>query len=329
MSDSANQIESDAVPNAFAPRGTMAPVAFLHRRAGSVWISLLLALICGGGSAAIILWSERTKTPPSIDWVAALVLLGCIALVLLWNAVVNWWRRRSNRRVDRMMATLAGPEWDASVALSRALHAAGWRTLDTTLPFISRERRWKSLQRLLDSHAHPKPKAIVDWRLSKQCHDIGWTEELLDPESLDSRIAGDGVVFVWRSRVGILVCGVALSSCMALRSGWSGFLLALLLCLIFFTAGAAWPIFRAGIPRLRAAPIAAMGTVIDSRQRRWTSADSILLVEPENQNIIAVLYGPAGRLRLRFHNRDDEGFAALWRHWIHPKPNFDLLTRSA
>ncbi len=96
----------------------------------------------------------------------------------------------------------------------------------------------------------------------------------------------------------------------------------LLLMLVFYVPFLAfmvlWPLIRTALPRLRSAPIAGMGVVIDGRGRRWTVDDSILLIEPKEEEIVAGLYGPAGTLRMLFYKEGDEGFAALWQRWTHP-----------
>ncbi len=319
-----------ANPTSIDPNHTTVPVILFHDRAGSVWIFLILAAIAVGVVAGILEWSGRTKTTPSA--IPALVVLLCIglALVLLGSAALNAMRRRHDRRTDRMMASLTEPEWEASVALSRALIDANWRAIGSRLMLPERHRDWTSLKHIIDAHPFPKPKALVDSRLSQQCREIGWTEELLDPESLDSRIEEDQEAkVVGRTFRKMAVAALLLSTCVGVLNGWTSFFLVLFIALITYAFMAAWPVLRPGVPRLKAAPIAAMGVVMDHRQRRWTSADSVLIVEPieHDRRIIASLYGPAGRLILRFHETDDAGFAALWRHWIHPKPNFDLLTQ--
>lgn len=319
-----------ANPPSIDPNHTTVPVILFHDRAGSVWIFLILAATAAGVVAGILEWSGRTKTTPSA--IPALVVLLCIglALVLLGSAALNALRRRHNRRIDLMMASLTEPEWQASVALSRALIDANWRAIGSRIMLSERHRNWISLERIIDAHPFPKPKALVDSRLSQQCREIGWTEELLDPESLESRIEEDMQANVTgRTYRKMLIPALLFSICAGAWQGWAGFLLVLFITSITYAFMAVWPILRPGVPRLTAAPIAAMGVVMDYRQRRWTSADSLLLIEPRQQDrqIIASLYGPAGRLILQFHEISDAGFTALWRHWIHPKPNYDLLTK--
>lgn len=303
------------------------PVVHLYRREGAAVLPLALALVCGG-IMALLLQVRPTGAAARVVLVIAMTGVFVAAPLLLFMAVVNWWRGLFNRKIDNLLGTRDDPRWRSGAALTRALRSAGWSTLDTSFPFLTPARTWDQLQRVIQSASIPQPKAIVDARVSELCAQIGSTEELLDPESLDSRISTKPVTFVWKSLLSILVCSLLFSSCLAWRNGWAGFLVAFGLCIIFLAAMSAWPLVRGAVPRLRAAPIAAMGVVMDSRGRRWTSADSVLLVEPRDQNIIATLYGPAGILRMRFHNRDDEAFASLWRHWTHPHPRFDLLDRS-
>jgi len=321
---------AEANPSSIDPNHTTVPVICFHSRTGSVWIFLILAAIAAGVVAGIIEWSGRTKTTPSSFLALVMVLSGALTLVLLSGAAINALRRLHNRRMDRMMASLDGPEWEASVTLSRSLLQADWRAIGSRMLLPERHRNWASLKRVIDAQPFPKPKVLVDSRLSQQCRDIGWTEELLDPESLDSRIEEDQeAIVVGRSYRKMLIPALLFSICAGGLNGWAGFFLVLFITLITYAFMAAWPILRPGMPRLKAAPIAAMGVIMDHRQRRWTSADSVLIVDPieHDRQIIASLYGPAGRLILRFHETNDAGFAALWRHWVHPKPDFDLLTQ--
>lgn len=92
-----------------------------------------------------------------------------------------------------------------------------------------------------------------------------------------------------------------------------------------------------GVPSLRSfgvplgesiAPVAGLGILRDSRGRRWTVADSCMLIRRNGWNdkmITVELAGPAGYWTKHYFGVDDSGFQTLWRRWMHPYPKPDLL----
>lgn len=328
VSNESSSIEQDVGRNGIDRSHPPYAVVFLPSRADHPLLSLAAALPCVGAAIALIAKSEITKTP--LSSLEGILLIMCIpaGLVLVWKAASDGLRRRSNRQEARQLEELADPSWRESVEVSRALAAARWCRLDSMLFLFSQRRSWNRLRRALDSLQSPCPAALVDHRLHEACLSIARTEHTLEPELLESRISRAGRPSLRRSFIGQMIVLLILGgTCIGIRSRGSNPMHSLAMLLVMFVLYAPflafmvlWPAIRTALPRLRSAPIAGMGVVIDGRGRRWTVDDSILFIEPKEEGIVPGLYGPAGTLRMLFYKEGDEGFEALWQRWTHPNP---------
>lgn len=328
MSDESGSTESGVEGHGIDRSRPSYAAVFLPRCADHPLLSLIPALLCVGAAIGLVIKGEITKTPPSS--LEGILLAACtpVGLALLWKATSDGLRRRRNRLDERQLDQLADPSWRLSIEASRGLAAARWCRLDSTLLPMTQRRTWKRLRGALDSLQSTHPAALVDHRLHEVCLGIERTENMLEPELLDSRISRSGVPSLRRSFVGQMIALLILGgTCIGVRSRGSNpkHSLAMLLAMLILYAPilafmVLWPLIRTALPRLRSAPIAGMGTVIDGRGRKWTVNDSILLIEPKEEAIVAGLYGPAGTLRMSFYKEGDDGFEALWQRWMHPSP---------
>lgn len=260
----------------------------------------------------------------------ALPALAAIGLFL--KAAVDWNARRHNRRIEASMRKEIDPRWASSVAATRALAAAGWTALDSTSIPRWRRHRWPVLRDAIDSLPEPRLATLVDARLAEMCARIDRPRHALEPASVRSRLGERGrAALRWSILFGVLFTAVV-ATCQGLANqpgqlatGWPRLIASIVLAMLLSALVGAWPALRNFTPApLRSQfPLADLGLMRDARGRVWTVEDSFLLVEPHEHRIVATLYGPAGKLQLRYYAQGDEGFETLWQRWTHPDAGRD------
>lgn len=241
-------------------------------------------------------------------------VLAVMALVHreLWSASVAKTQRRAeapfdrtpDRVVQRLLMDNAGP------ACPRAWgHPGGPDGSDFQ-------------DRLVDEGL-PVALTIVDATFKDDIEKIDITDNLLEPEPIDSRPSPSSLRNWWS--VFALGVGTVLWISIAFNNG------ELVNIAIACFLACWWLLLVLRMLGLRAlestSPVAGLGYVESpTRRKRWTVSDSCLVVTRKTpiSHLLVEFVGPSGHIAMSFGNTNDEGFIALWQRWRHPHPRIEL-----
>lgn len=181
---------------------------------------------------------------------------------------------------------------------------------------------WDELNRRTESLGLSLPRTIVDQDLQPKLSLIERPDALLEPEFILPSIPT-------KHRTMKLMIGFyfLMAVLQAIAGNWWFALLFVLFAAVFV---ASLPGLREILRNVRwdeGNTIAAVGSVSDKKERRWTTNDAIMLVQTLRgvSALYVSLIGEAGRMVLVFSDENDPDFVKLWQRWNHPRPRPELV----
>lgn len=309
-----------------SPIGPYWVIAFYRRHNRPEIMILLGAAVAVLVFANVVSARQQAATPP---WAIVVgIALPALAAIGLWfKAFADWRDQRYNRRIEASLESVADPRWWPSVDATRAVERVGWRTLPSDLIRRWLPHHWQALHQAFDSLPGPRFSTLVDSHIFEVCSRIERPSAALPPVTVRSRLSKNGCSALRWPIVFAVIVATLITTCQQVigTPGPAGrnrvaIVMSIAAGALLSGLAAAWPILRNHVPwRIRTDfPRAEIGRVCDARGRVWRVEDSLMLVEPYENRLVATFSGPAGRLKLRYYEENDDGFRALWQRWTHP-----------
>lgn len=207
--------------------------------------------------------------------------------------------------------------------LGCVLYWSGLPTVgDAFLSSRAPNKLWRDMNRVVQSHGLVLPRTLASDALHAKLAGIPLTRDLLEPEYI-----GKSRAIV--TRVAVLIGGFYLVGGLFMLRGnnWPTAVMYTMLASSFLLV---IPRFRRAWRKIRwehDAPKAGCGVLV-SGGRRWTCADSVMLVQDTvfSGGILVTIVGEAGEWAAGYSGTDDEDFVNLWQRWNHLDPKPELLT---
>lgn len=302
-----------------------------------------------GGHTAVISWLKPGDEP--VLWCAFAGVLSCglivhaVMLDEIQSATMSrWWawgsgavfsilavvviryfilpvraQRRLVRDVRRRALAASDPgkwrEGDAEIILAGALCDAGIGPSGTRSPRTALKR----LTRELDRFGICPPGVILDFRIARDVIAISLTEDLIEPEPVESR---------WTRRQWLLtLLAVPLILAIFWFTGRNPLLLGVLVpfLVIDLCRKALW-VARDGVGLSGTGRFAGVGYIERSNGSRLASGEVVTLITHDrSENLRVRLLAPDRVIQLKFTSAADPGFIAFWQRWNHPHPRPELV----
>ncbi len=302
-----------------------------------------------GGHTAVIRWPKPGDEP--VLWCAFAGVLSCGLIVhaVMLDEIQNgtmsrWWawgsgavfsilavvviryfilpvraQRRLVRAARRRALAASDPgkwrEGDAEIILAGALCDAGIGPSGTRSPRTALKR----LTRELDRFGIRPPGIIFDARIASEVLAIERTEELVEPEPVESKWTQGQWVFS--------ACMLVVLVTIYILTGHRPHVLAFLCSFVIFDLAykLVW-VVRHGLGLRSTGMHAGVGFIEGSNGSRIGSWEVVTLVTYDRgENLRVRLLAPDRTVQLKFTSAADPGFIAFWQRWNHPHPRPELL----
>lgn len=306
-----------------------------------------------GGHTAVISWLKLGDEP--VLWCAFAGVLSCGLIVhaVMLDEIQNgtmsrWWawgsgavfsilavvviryfilpvraQRRLVRDVRRRALAASDPgkwrEGDAEIILAGALCDVGIGPSGTRSPRTALKR----LTRELDRFGIRTPGIIFDARIASEVLAIERTEELVEPEPVESEWTQGQWLFS--------ACMLVLLVAIYVLTGRKPQVLAFLCSLVIFDLAykLVW-VVRHGLGLRSTGMSAGVGYLELPNGARIGLWEAVTLVTRDRgENLRVRLLAPDRTIQLKFTSAADPGFVAFWQRWNHPHPRPELLESKA